>query len=965
MAYSEVIVLVPCHTLEDFPTEQGDRPAASLLNAFAAAWHPALLALTGELPRWHRADEPPDPRPDQIFLVPTVCEDWLPHGWVDRAREGGASVAADLVERSDWVGAVAGLVEDSEPLPADAVADFLALGTIWLQVELLTRRMRGYETVDHPRLRQRAVAAARALVAGDHETMLTHLRGSFEVLLEGRERIYPVDCYLLDFCLLTPDVVTDEFAAQLQNSPPVSLLVTGRDLRAIVAKRPELQEVLRAAWAERKIAVVGGEEDEAAAPLIPMEALLEQFTTGHSTIRELLGQAPRVWGRRRFGPLAQHPQILTRLKQQAGMHLVLDDGVYPDTEYSKFRWYGTDNSIIDAISRIPLAADSASSYLRFPVRMSESMDHDQVAVVILARWPDVSAPWFDDLRRMQKFAPALGRMVTLEQYFEQTEATGRMGSYRPREYFTPFLIQNVARREKAPITRYGKFAAAWRTLETADWCRAAGAAVCRQPIETDEARSLRQQVLAAHPDAEAAAKDAVDAPLALAVESWPSRLAQVVLHGAAGQAGYLVFNPLSFRRTAVVALPGLQSAPKVEGPVRAVQFSPATPERHAVVLDLPPCGFAWVPAAERGPVPAVPKQPMAEHNLLRNELIEVTISEATGGIAQIRLQNRRANRLSQQLSYRFPRERTLRIGSGEDMETVKTQYAEMKRTESEVTCAGPTCGEIVVTGEVIDQVNGERMAAFRQTVRVWKGKPSVDLEIEFTELKQPDGDPWNNTFVSRFAWNDSTAAITRSVLGEAHGFSGERMETLDYIEIAGTDERVTIVPHGLPFHRKTGPRMLDTLLVVAGEECRKFQFTLSIDETFPLAVARNATVPPVVVAATAGPPLMGRSGWLLSVDARNVQILRLLDKQDRPTDLEAWEQDIPSTLPDAPGWAVRLQETEGQARTIRLRCFGTPTFARKRDLLGRSLGELTIEGDAVVVPMGACEMVDVELRFGG
>ena len=38
------------------------------------------------------------------------------------------------------------------------------------------------------------------------------------------------------------------------------------------------------------------------------------------------------------------------------------------------------------------------------------------------------------------------------------------------------------------------------------------------------------------------------------------------------------------------------------------------------------------------------------------------------------------------------------------------------------------------------------------------------------------------------------------------------------MEIASSDEeRTTILPLGLPFHRKTGPRMLDSLLVVEGE----------------------------------------------------------------------------------------------------------------------------------------------------
>jgi alpha-mannosidase len=77
----DIQILIPCHSLEDFPTEQTDEPAASLLNAFAVAFHPALLAWAGEIPRWRRADDPPLPRRGQLVLIPMVCDGWLPHGW--------------------------------------------------------------------------------------------------------------------------------------------------------------------------------------------------------------------------------------------------------------------------------------------------------------------------------------------------------------------------------------------------------------------------------------------------------------------------------------------------------------------------------------------------------------------------------------------------------------------------------------------------------------------------------------------------------------------------------------------------------------------------------------------------------------------------------------------------------------------------------------------------------------------
>jgi hypothetical protein len=47
----------------------------------------------------------------------------------------------------------------------------------------------------------------------------------------------------------------------------------------------------------------------------------------------------------------------------------------------------------------------------------------------------------------------------------------------------------------------------------------------------------------------------------------------------------------------------------------------------------------------------------------------------------------------------------------------------------------------------------------------------------------------------------------------------------------------------------------------------------------------------------------------------------------------------------------------------RLRCFRAPRSARQRDFRGRTLHELSIEGDAVLVDLSAHEIADVEIEF--
>ncbi|MCC9640949.1 hypothetical protein LOC71_01595 [Rhodopirellula sp. JC740] len=58
-SFAECCVLIPCSTIEDFPSRLDHDAAKSLLGTLTAVWHPQLLALTGKIPAWYRADDVP------------------------------------------------------------------------------------------------------------------------------------------------------------------------------------------------------------------------------------------------------------------------------------------------------------------------------------------------------------------------------------------------------------------------------------------------------------------------------------------------------------------------------------------------------------------------------------------------------------------------------------------------------------------------------------------------------------------------------------------------------------------------------------------------------------------------------------------------------------------------------------------------------------------------------------------
>ncbi len=958
MSFEELLVLIPSHSLEDFPQEQGEEEAASLLNAFAVLWHPQLLATSKVLPSWSRADSPPETAKKRLVIVPKMCESWIPAGWADRLVMDGSVVLRNLSDREAMLREALAVLTPVESLSAELAADFMALGFCHLQLELLSRKMRNYANLDEELLKREAITAAEAAVAGEEDLARSKLRLCFEKLTEAREKFYPVDCYLIDICLLIPRLADQNLVNSLLTLKPMNVLASVKDLEQIAAEHPEIQSALREAWHRGSLDIISGEYAEPPTALWPLGSILWHFERGRAGLEKLFQKHSVSWGRRRYGMFAQLPQLLKRGGFIGGMHVVLDDGIYPDTEQSKFRWEGSDGTVIDAVSRIPLAADSTTSYLRFADRMSESMDHDQVAAVFFARWPESKSPFFEDLRRMHTYAPVLGRWVTLADFFANTDSSTRLSTYKPKEYLAPYMIQSVAREEQQPVSRFVDQFARRQTLETGLWLSGLNLALRGKSPQSSPLEE-KLETLDEPPAAEAVAQ--IEADLTKFVTEAGKQLATVIMHGSGTQPGYLIINPLAFRRVVAVDLPDRTHPPQLTGENSHLQWDG---NRHCMTVDVAGSGFLWVPAGTNAATNASPVK-MAEDYLLRNDFFEVHLSPETGGIRQVSKYDRSPNRISQQLTYRYARERTITVGQGDQAEDIKSYYAEMRGTGMRILSSGPAVGEIETQGEIVDQKSGQSLASFKQVVRVWRARPFVELEIELTPQKLPDAEPWHNYYTSRFAWYDETASLTRSVLMGAHEASGDRLEAPHYFEIATETQRTTILPMGLPFHRKTGPRMVDTILITQRETARKFKIVIAIDQNYPMQAALDAFTPAVVIPTSEGPPRGSTQGWFFHVSSRSVQIVGLLPLLNPPPEpVGDWEPPAPAIPPSGAGCTVRLQETEGRPTRVKLRCFRTPTSARQRDFLGKTIADLTITEDSVSVDLTSHEIADIEVRFG-
>src|SRR5262249_14388718 len=212
----------------------------------------------------------------RLIFLPTCCEERLPHGWDERIASEGCTVIRGTADRQQMIAEVLRAVEVSGCDP-ELAADFLSLGFCHLQIELLTRKMRHFSNLDEVHLQREVVAAAEAAIAGDAETVRTRLKSCFDVLVESRERFYPVDCFLVDLCLLIPRLADEHFRKLLSRSEPLSVLASSDDLDEIGREQPEVHAALKAAWERGTADIVCGDQCEAPLPLMPIASVIRQM----------------------------------------------------------------------------------------------------------------------------------------------------------------------------------------------------------------------------------------------------------------------------------------------------------------------------------------------------------------------------------------------------------------------------------------------------------------------------------------------------------------------------------------------------------------------------------------------------------------------------------------------------------------------------------------------------------------
>jgi alpha-mannosidase len=953
-----LIALIPYDGQEP-PASVRDEMALAVWCAVSALWHPSLLARAAGLPRIESIDSPSPPGGHEVRIMATGCADRLPSGYRTQAEDARTALLESGTDRLELIHQIQailgadGAVEmvENEGMVTTAL-DFLALGTVRWMLRELTVAMGHADALDHESFKRELLAGAHAWQIGDWAGAVNRLRAGFEVLTQARERFYPVDAYLIDICLLDPAMPAGVLANALSNPIAISFIAPAQAIENQSLRDPQRVAALRQAISDGWADVVGGTYAEAEDTLLPLESILWQFRQGNDVYRvHLEDRNAETYARRRFGLYSQLPQIAKRFGFRYALHMGFDAGRFPLRAETKGLWESPAGSRLERRWRPPRAADRASQGWLVPWKMAATMKNDHVAALPVVHWPSPVASWYLDLRRAASYSPVIGRWTTLNDFFHLTDRPYETFRPDPDTYQSPYLAQAVARRESKPIgrmARHHRLRGRWEAVRTA--------AALARAIASATPGGNSEPNLALEPGAleeienfvETGRHDEAAAGLARLEPACSVALARAIVEATgstrAGSAGFLVINPLNVRRRAAVILPDAALDLRPDGPLRAAQF---TDEGVWAVVDLPAFGFAWI-AKEADPSrAAAPSRGMsAQGRQLKNESIEIEIDVSTGGLRSVAGAGEPTARLGQQL-----------VVTGLFDTAGKPVSSQMRSERLDIDYGGPALVQATATGALIHPQTGLRLASFVQRYRLWTGRPILEIDITLADLdpewldRAAQADPWSVYLACRWAWPDPNSMLRRTVMWAPEITELERPETPDALDLSTRTQRTAMLFGGLPYHRKHGARMLDTLLVAGMETTRSFTLGVVLDLEHPFHAAQDLLSPPLVVPLDDGPPALGATGWLAQVDNKGVAVSHV-EYAEETGESRGW------------GLIFHLLETAGHSARCRLRLFRNPTGARQTDFLGETIVDLSIDGDAVSIDLTPRELARVEVTLG-
>lgn len=899
--------------------EEGQKDGALVSQAapaFAALWDPALLSQADSVPSIRPIDNLPKPNNDTVVAY----------------LRSSLERVGDLARRdlADWSGRT--LIVENQLQSEDEILDWLAplglptgdpilrrdfwvLGASYWGLERTIEAMGRDNPIDDFSLFTEARRAADAWLRGDEYETRAALQASFDLLLNARHIVYPAPLSVVDLVFFHPAMTLEHITRRSERRSPWNLIINARELETLEREKPDAVSMIRQLAAAGEMEVLGGTFDQEPMGLLPVESQQWRLTHAAKIYERALGRRVDGFASRTSALVPDLPRLLMKFQFRHGLHASFDGAAFPRFRETKLHWTSADGSVLETLARLPRDAGDAREFYGVYHAIGRSFQVDRAATLSLAHWMGHETLWYRWLLRATEYVELFGKFETLGNYF--ISAYTAEGPTHPSA--DEYLTREFERISANPISRWidhhalrGRF----------DALRAVGAlgSILGQhpspPFEEVEARIEERQE-----NSESALNDLERAVV-------PSTAA-AILDGSPTSAGWLVINPSPFARRGCLFLDG----PVDNDGLIAIKAIQPTMDKTAVVVDVPGWGFSWIRrGAALADKPTRPSNPLAVGRRLRNDHLELEVDAKTGGLRGIWDLKTGYRRLAQQLVW----------CDGDPRGVVGRAVAESVK----ITSAGPAYGEIEAVGSLMDLHGKKRVARFRQRTRLWLGRSLLELSWSLSDVAPLGGKRSEQYLGCRWAWPDEKTIVAPArgtLLESSHA---EEIEAPELIELRERTVITDLLTKGLPFHRRVGPRLLDTRLLVAEETRREFSMAVALDLGRPFAAAEDQSRPLVIEEVSSGPPTPGPTSWLGRISSGQAQVMSLSRTSHEP-----------------PRITLRMAESAGKSAHLDLSLCRPLTGGRLVNGFGELIFELHTSPTSVPIDFSPYEWLQLEVDF--
>ena len=936
---SKLVVVLPCHSLEDFPTHETGDSANSLLASWTALWHPSLIATTKALPIWVSQDYVTEQMEGALIIAPLSCEANLPDEITEAVEQNQAVLIGGAKSRSEILNnpAVASLIKPIDEATEDLGNDFFALSYAYLQVQLMTRQLRYSTTLSQNDFEDRVVKAANAYAADEDEEKLFECLGAcFDMLLEERNNYYPTEANLLNLVLVQKNAA--RLTDQLMHKHAFNLLLSGDRLAELESQRKSDLDLLRQKYNSNQVDIALSSQHELPVQLVSIESLTNQIEQALVTTRKCLqldeaSEQPATFGSYRFGLSPQLPNILDQFGHRLAMHVAFSGGKLPVPSSPLINWQGNDGTNIAGLAVTPIDATAPEGFLKLATTIGEMLDSYHHADLLFVHWPGRYTTWFRDLIRIEKYGSLFGRFKTFRQYSETVYDSGFSDTYAAEDYSFPYLAEAYRSQEEKPISRWVEY---WQlNYRIRSLQKLLSICSIAFPNSSFNSQRLHDRLVEIQGllDHQAASQQADHSDL----EEQITRLVEHDLN-----AEELLCTDTSKPLSGKVLVNPNEDPQSV--------FADESAGQPATFRCQP---FALTSKLENSIGENAPSLATQEDEngtpVLRNEFFEVHVDATTGGILRVGRYTNKRNLFSQQLAVRASK-RWKEHGFWRH----SSQYTRMVASEIELRsdktslqhAAAVTSRGVLETTADSENRSATTLAEFEQTVSLKRGDRKIYFDVVLRPATPVSGEPWRNYIASRIAWADEDAEIYRSENEVPDRLFQEKFAAPSYVEIRSSNAKITMLPCGLPFHRRSERRMLDTLLVVEREPQSHFQFAIAIDSASSMADAAICRSPLYAFDVN---DLKGMvDGWIFHLNCRNVMVTSL-----RPV-FDAGK---------VTGAVFRLLETEDRSGELRISTPFTLKRAKRCKFSGEPAYELPTDGDVAIYNFLESQYFQIELGW--